>query len=458
MSGELANAPALSKPQEAGPGHWFARLCQVHPGEWVIVGWSWLYIFSILSSYYVMRPIRDQMGISGGIENLPWLFTGTLVGMVVLNIPFGYLVKRLPRVRFIPVTYRFFGANILLFALALHVASPEQAIWIGRSFFIWLSVFNLFVVSIFWQAVVDVFSHEQGKRLFGLIAAGATLGAIAGSATTAMLARSVPTSLLLLGAAVLLEVAVFSVKQLSRMSDRLNRVPLEQSGEHPVGGRALAGITHALKSRYLLNVSLFLLLFSITATFLYFEQVGITARAFPDRAAQTTFFATVDLLVNVLTLAIQLFLTGRIVRIFGVGLALASLPLLSVFGFAALVYAPTVIAIVAFQVLRRAGNFGVARPTREVLFTVLPREDRYKAKSFIDTVVYRLGDQVGAWAYALVGALGWGSRALPLVAIPISLVWLVNAIWLGRRQEQLAAEQAADNRVCAEGVEWARTS
>lgn len=145
-------------------------------------------------------------------------------------------------------------------------------------------------------------------------------------------------------------------------------------------------------------------------------------------------------------------------RIFGVGLALASLPLLSVFGFAALVYAPTVIAIVAFQVLRRAGNFGVARPTREVLFTVLPREDRYKAKSFIDTVVYRLGDQVGAWAYALVGALGWGSRALPLVAIPISLVWLVNAIWLGRRQEQLAAEQAADNRVCAEGVEWARTS
>jgi AAA family ATP:ADP antiporter len=458
VSGGFSGAPASSAPAEAGRRHWLVRVCDVRPGEWTVVGWSWLYIFAVLSSYYVMRPIRDQMGISGGIENLPWLFTGTLVGMVLLNIPFGYLVKRLPRVRFIPLTYRFFALNILLFALALHLAAPEQAIWIGRAFFIWLSVFNLFVVSIFWQAVVDVFSHEQGKRLFGFIAAGATLGAISGSATTAVLARSVPTSVLLVAAAVLLELAVFSVKRLSRISDRLNRVPVDQSGEHPVGGSALAGITHALRSPYLLNVSLFLLLFSITATFLYFEQVGITARAFPDRAAQTQFFATVDLLVNALTLAIQLFLTGRIVRIFGVGLALASLPLLSIFGFAALVYAPTVAAVVGFQVLRRAGNFGVARPTREVLFTVLPREDRYKAKSFIDTVVYRLGDQVGAWAYALVGALGWGSRALPLVAIPISFIWLANAIWLGRRQEQLASEQLPRHPVDEARIRWAPTA
>jgi AAA family ATP:ADP antiporter len=456
VSQEALATPKSASSEDAGPLRGLRNLVQIEAHEWPVVGWSWLYIFSILSSYYVMRPIRDQMGISGGLENLPWLFTGTLVGMVVLNVPFGYLVKRLPRVRFIPITYRVFAVNILVFAVALYLADPAQTVWIGRAFFIWLSVFNLFVVSIFWQAVVDVFSHEQGKRLFGFIAAGATLGAICGSATTAVLARSVPTAALLVGAAVLLEVGVVSVTRLSRLSDRLNRVPLSESGERPLGGSAFAGITHALGSPYLLNVCLFMLLLSITATFLYFEQVGITAKAFPDRASQTTFFATVDLVVNLLTLAIQLFLTGRIVRLFGVGLALASLPLLSIFGFAALAYAPTVGAVVAFQVLRRAGNFGVARPTREVLFTVLPREDRYKAKSFIDTVVYRLGDQAGAWAYALVGVVGLSSTALPLLAIPISCVWLANSMWLGRRQERLAAEQPA--RIVATSDEWARAS
>src|SRR5947199_3516661 len=201
------------------------RLFQVRRSELPVVGWSWLYIFSILSSYYVMRPIREQMGVSGGIENLPWLFTATLVAMILLNVPFGYLVKRLPRVRFIPITYRFFTANILLFALALHLADREQAVWIGRFFFVWLSVFNLFVVSIFWQTIVDVFSSEQGKRLFGFIAAGATIGAIVGSAATALLARSVPTWALLVGAALLLEIAVFSARRLSRLSDRVYHKP-----------------------------------------------------------------------------------------------------------------------------------------------------------------------------------------------------------------------------------------
>ena len=419
------------------------RVFQVRRPELPVLAWSWLYIFSILSSYYVMRPIREQMGVSGGIENLPWLFTATLVAMILLNVPFGYLVKRLPRVRFIPITYRFFTANILLFALALHLADREQAVWIGRFFFVWLSVFNLFVVSIFWQTIVDVFSSEQGKRLFGFIAAGATIGAIVGSGATALLARTVPTWGLLLGAALLLEVAVFSARRLSRVSDALAHKPLSQSGEQAIGGSTFAGLMHVMKSPYLLNVSLFLLLFSITSTFLYFEQVGVAAKAFPDRGAQTRFFATVDLAVNVLTLLIQLFLTGRVVRLFGVGLALASLPLLSIVGFATLVYAPTVMAVVAFQVLRRAGNFGIARPTREVLFTVLPREDRYKSKSVIDTVVYRLGDQAGAWSYALVGFLGWGASALPILAIPISAVWLGNAIWLGRRQEDMAANAPA---------------
>lgn len=418
------------------------RFIEIRPHEVPVVGWCWLYIFSVLSSYYIMRPIRDQAGVAGGVSNLQWLFTGTLVGMLLLNVPFAYLVKTLPRRRFIAITYRFFAANILLFAALLHWSDAAQTIWVGRMFFIWVSVFNLFVVSVFWQMNVDLWNPEQAKRLFGLIAAGATIGAIVGSGLTASLARHVSPGFLLLGAAVLLEIAVFSVGRLSRLSPSLRRHPVAGRAEAPIGGSVFAGITHALGSRYLLNVGVFLFLFAITSTFLYFQQAGIVSRSFSDRGAQTAFFATVDLLVNVLTLVVQLFLTGRIVLVLGVGLTLGLLPALTVVGFGALALLPTITAVAVFQVLRRAADYAIARPTREVLFTVVPREDRYKAKSFIDTVVYRGGDQVGAWSVALLRGLGLGPVEVSLAAIPVAAVWLLNGLWLGRRQERLAARQA----------------
>ncbi|MBV9785991.1 MAG: MFS transporter [Acidisphaera sp.] len=415
----------------------------VRPEEVAALGWSWLYIFALLSSYYIMRPIRDQMGIAGGVNNLQWLFTGTLAGMLLLNLPYAWLVRTLPRIRFISITYRFFAANILVFALALHLATGAQAVWLGRLFFIWTSVYNLFVVSVFWAMIVDVFNSEQGKRLFGFIAAGATIGAIFGSGVTASLAEHVAPTYLLLGAAVLLEVAVLGVRHLSRISDALRADPRTRTaGDRPVGGGVLAGITHAFGSRYLVNVSVFMLLFSITSTLLYFQQASIVNASFHTRGAQTEFFATIDLAVNVLTLGVQLFLTGRIVRWLGVGITLALLPGVSVIGFGALAMLPTLSAVVPFQVLRRAGNFAVARPTREVLFTVVPREDRYKAKNFIDTVIYRTGDQVGAWSYALLTALGWGMTRTAVMAVPLSAIWLLVGLWLGHRQEVLAASEA----------------
>ena len=333
----------------------------------------------------------------------------------------------------------------MLFALALHWSGPESAIWVGRVFFIWTSVFNLFVVSVFWAMIVDLFNSEQGKRLFGFIAAGATVGAIIGSAVTASLARYVSELWLLIGAAILLETAVFCVGRLSRMSASLNQRPDPGRTDQVVGGGVLAGITHAFKSPYLVNVSVFLLLFAITSTFLYFEQAAIVSSTLRGRSAQTAFFATIDLAVNVLTLIVQLFMTGRIVRSLGLGVTLALLPGFSILGFGALAAVPSLASVVPFQVLRRAGNFAIARPAREVLFTVVPREDRYKAKSFIDTVIYRLGDQVGAWSFTLLGALGWGTQSA-LVAIPLSAVWLGNALWLGRRQDVLALRQAAAAR------------
>ncbi len=403
-----------------------------------------------------MRPIRDEMGVAGGVNNLQWLFTGTLVGMLLVNLPFAWLVKNLPRSRFIPITYRFFAVNIVLFAVALHFATNAQAVWIGRLFFIWVSVYNLFVVSVFWQMNVDLFSSEQGKRLFGCIAAGATVGAMVGSAVTATLALYVTPIVLLLGAAVLLEVAVFSVGRLSRLSPTLHRDPRagrerpeerviggrEQPEERVIGGGVIGGIAHALRSPYLLNVSLFMLLYSITSTVLYFQQAGIVSHSIPARGAQIAFFAKVDLMVDVLTLVSQVFLTGRVLLACGVAVTLALLPALSIIGFGALALFPTIGAVVAFQVLRRAGNFAITRPTREVLFTVVSREDRFKAKSFIDTFVYRLGDQVGAWSSALLTVLGGGTSVAAIVAIPLSCLWLGNSLWLGRRQEKVAAAEA----------------
>ena len=436
----LADAPPHS---DSAFYRFLNKIIDVRPSEVPALAWSWLYIFSLLSSYYIMRPIRDQMGVAGGVNNLQWLFTGTLIGMLVLNLPFSWLVQTFPREKFIAISYRFFAANILLFALALYAATPEQTIWVGRIFFIWTSVFNLFVVSIFWQMIVDVFTSEQGKRLFGFIAAGATLGAISGSAFTVSTVEHMAPGYLMVGAAIMLEVAVFCVRRLSRLSASLSERPAAEQTETPIGGTLLSGFRDALSSGYLLNVSLFLLLYAVTSTFLYFQQAAVVSHSFASRAAQTQFFASVDLGVNMLTLVVQLFLTGRILKRFGVGTTLSLLPVFSVIGFGAVAMIPTLASVVGFQLIRRAGNFAIARPTREVLFTVLPREDRYKAKSFIDTAVYRLGDQLGAWSFALLTTFGLGLTQVSVVAAAVSGCWLANSWWLGRRQEVLARQQEA---------------
>ena len=442
MSGEPVGGSSAAEPD--GFAHRIvSRIIGVRPAESRALLWAWLYIFSVLFSYYILRPIRDEMGVAGGVENLQWLFTGTLLGMIAVNPPFAALVARLPRVKFIAISYRFFLANLLVFAILLYVATAEQNIWIGRLFFIWASVFNLFVVSVFWALMVDVFNAEQGKRLFGFIAAGATLGGIVGSSVTAALATEVPATYLLLGSALLLEAAVFCVGRLSRLSGALHRIPVRRD-ETPIGGSSLSGFKHALGSPYLVQVGVYILLFAVTSTFLYFQQAEIARQSFADRGARTAFFARVDLWVNILTLGAQLFLTARLLRWLGVAVTLGALPLISILGFGTLALAPTIAVLVFYQVIRRAGNFAFARPAREVLFTVVPREDKYKAKSFIDTVIYRLGDQVGAWSYAGLGLLGLATTGIAVAAVPISLVWLLNALWLGRKQNSLEMKQTAE--------------
>jgi AAA family ATP:ADP antiporter len=433
----------VSSASSAEPGTFF-RLLQkvvaVRREELPAVGWCWVYAFALLAANYILTPIRDQMGVAGGVRNLPWLFVGTLVGTILLNVPFGWLVKKLPRSRFIPLTYRFFAVMLLLFGLAMHFATKDQSVWVGRLFFIWVSVTNLFAISVFWQLNVDLFSPAQGKRLFGFIAAGATIGAIVGSAYIGILARQVPPIALLISAALLFEVAVFCVGRLGRLSPALHRRSAgeEKTGEKPVGGGVLAGIYHAVRSPYLLGISAFLLLYSVTSTFVYSQQAAIVSHDLTSRAAQTVFFSNVNFGVNTVALVLQLFFTGRIVLTLGVALALAILPVITMGGFAALAMSPTLTVIAVFQVVRRGVEYAVTRPAREVIYTVVSREDRYKSKGFIDTFVYRLGDQVGIWSSTLFGSVG--AIAAPIAAIGVAVVWLVTALWLGNEQKKREAD------------------
>jgi AAA family ATP:ADP antiporter len=348
-------------------------------------------------------------------------------------------VARYPRRVFVPFANRFFAANLLLFFALFRLLPAQDLPWAGRVFFVWTSVFNLFVVSVFWSFMADVFTTVQGKRLFGFIGFGGTLGGIAGSAATASLAPVIGPVNLLLISMVLLELSTLAVRRLSSLS-RVWAAGRSRSSDNDavIGGGTFTGIREALSNPYLLGICAYMLLFTIGSTILYFQQAAIADRAYTDPGLRTAFFARIDLAVNVLTLATQMFLTGRIVKALGVPLTLTLLPALSVIGFLVLGAAPTVAAFVAFQVLRRAGEFAIARPTREVLYTVMSREDKYKAKNFIDTFIYRAGDQIGAWTMAGLAAIGLSVATVSYAAAPLSLVWLGIGWWLGKQQEARA--------------------
>ncbi|KGO90964.1 NTP/NDP exchange transporter [Flavobacterium subsaxonicum] len=419
------------------------HIVDVKKNELAAVCWAFLYIFVLFIAYYVMRPIRDELGVAGGVDNLSWLFTGTLIAMVALNPLYAYATKRWPREKFIAITYRFFIANLIVFFILLGNATPEQQVWIGRAFFIWVSVFNLFVVSVYWSVVVDVFDAEQGKRLFSFLAAGATLGGIAGSALTTGLVEHLGQKNLLLLAAVLLEIAILAARKLSRLNVQEHKEMETAIASKSIGGSLFSGFTHTLRSPYLMGISAFILLNSVTSTFLYFQQAEIAEANFTDRAARTAFFANIDLWVNALTLVFQLYLAGKLLKSTSVTLVLCSLPFISIIGFTTLALIPSITLLVIVQVARRVSNFGLSRPTREILFTSISREDRYKAKNFIDTVVYRGGDQVGSWSYTGLGALGLGIAGISIAAVPISIIWLSVSYWLGSKHSKIIAMSTA---------------
>ena len=421
----------------------FGKIVDVNPEEIRALWLGFTFFFVVLAGYYVIRPVRDNIGASYS-ENLWWMFTVVLLTMLVANALFSAIVARMSRRRFIPIAYRFFISNLIIFFVLMQFAPPGKRPWIDICFFVWVSVFNLFATAVFWGFMTDLFTNEQGKRLFGFIAVGGSLGGILGPIITASLVHRVSTGVLLLICAAMLEIAAQSVRFFPaefRRDDSKSAQNEAATAEKPIGGRFWDGVTHICRSPYLFGLLVFIMLYTLTSTWAYFQQSELTKIGFVDRAARTAFFAKLDLSVNTLTLLLQIFVTGRLMKFLGVTVTLLFMPVLSLFGFAAMGLVPVLTVLAVFQVARRASTFAFMRPAREVLFTVLRREDKYKAKSFIDTFGYRCGDQFGAWSYGGMHALGLSLSAISYIAVPVVACWCALGIWLGRKQRTLADAQ-----------------
>lgn len=401
--------------------------------------WGTAYGFLIMFSYYILRAVRDEIS-SADRGNLQILWTAVFFVMLLAVPLYSWMASRWSRGVFVPLANRFFIACLVAFWLCL-VFLPESARpWIDRVFYVWTSVFALFVVTIFWGFMSDCFDNSQGKRLFAFIAVGSSIGGMAGSSVTAVLAELVPTFSLLLLACIPLELASWCAGVLHRRFATGN-VRAEGEAGRAIQGDAWSGMKAVFASPYLLGIAAFIALMTFVSTMLYFQQAYLVAEAFADRGERTAFFAKIDLVVNILTVLLQVYVTARIVKWLGVGLALALVPFAMTAGFLGLGLYPTLAVLVAVQVVYRAGRYGISKPAREMLWTVLSREEKYKAKPFLDAAVYRGGDLVSGWIYAGLAAVGLTVGAIALVAAPVAGLWLVLGWKLGRREEVLAAEQ-----------------
>lgn len=421
------------------------RLTRARRDELPAALWAFVCFFALLAAYYVLRPLRDEMGLQLGPALLQRLFSAVFVTMLVLVPVFGWLTRRFARKRLLPWLYGFFIVNLLAFHEVL-LFGGSQAPGVAQAFFVWVSVFNLFAVSLFWSLMADLFDTEQAKRLVGFVAAGGTAGALTGPVLTLALVGLLGPKGLVLVSATLLGVCIVAIVQLRRWAARHPRSAADGHGEQPFRGSVWSGLRDVGRSRYLLGIASFLLCYSLLSTFLYFTQADLVPRLISDSAQRTRLLAGIDLAVNLLALGVQLLAFGALAQRLGVRWLLVAMPTVSVLGFAALAFAPAGAALavlVAFGILRRAGEYAVSKPARETLFNVLPADQQYRAKNTIDTLVHRTGDTASAWLIDGLRGLGLSGATLVALAVPASAVWWATGWWVGRRAHQLASSPGA---------------
>jgi AAA family ATP:ADP antiporter len=398
-----------------------------------------LFFFFVLSALMVVRPAREALGMQRGIEAIRWLFFGTLFVTLLVNPIFGWLVSRFKRQVFISTTYLFFATGLLVFYLLL-VLSPTHVGQIsGQVFYVWFSVFNLFATMLFWALMTDSFTKDQSERLFGAISLGGTLGAIFGPWLASQLAKPYGTASLLLVAAGFLVLATLCTWWMSTLRKSLHShetittsdTQIDSALNNPIGGNAWAGLGAVLRSPFLLGISAYVLILAVVATLLYFTRLQMVAALALDTDTRTETFARIDFYTQVATFILQGFLTSHLIKRFGIAFTMALLPLTVIFGFVGLAVVGSLAALIAAEASFKAVQRGVMRPARETLFTNTAREERYKAKAFIDTFVYRGGDALGAQTEGLLKSLGMGLAGLAWFAVPLAVVWMALGLWLG---------------------------
>lgn len=395
----------------------------------------------LFTGYFMLRPVRESMGIAGGVEHLQWLFTANLIGTLAVVPAYAWVAARLPRTQLAVGVHGFFCVNLLLFAGLFQMAGED--VRVARAFYVWLSIYNLMVVSVTWSLMTDVFDARQARRLFGFLAAGASVGGLLGPAASVVLAGALGEAGLVLLAAALLGVALACNTTLLRWRAKVRGTDIsgacrDDDARAPIGGNALAGFTEILTSRYLLAVAGFVLLLAATTTLLYIEQMRLVAEWFPDRTAQIRVFGLFDVAVQAGALLLQLFVTGRAIGTLGLGAWLAIVPMLVCVGFVALASSPGFAMLAVLVVIRRIGEYAFIRPGRELLFASLDVRTRYRAKTVIDTAVYRAGDAASAWCRSIVDLLGQGTALVAVIGAVCALVWAALGWSVGRHADRLS--------------------
>ena len=400
--------------------------------------------FLLLASYYILRPVRDTIATDFGADKLQLLFTGTFIGTLIASPLYGWLTARVRLNRLLPGVFWFWLINVLLFQVLFRFAPDNR--WIGGAYYVWFSTVNLFMISVFWTLMSDLFVASQATRLFALIAAGGTLGAIAGPLVIRFVVRATGLGGLLLIAAAGFLGVIALVHLLMREKERMRRIDgigQPTTLDHGLTGGALDGLRELLRSPYSRRQAAFFFLMTWVNTVAYFMQTDVIAQAFSEEAARAVAVIDISLIVNVLAAVILLFGLGRYVHRFGVTAGLILNPIIMVVAFIAVALSPALLMIQALQVIRQASQYAIARPSREICFTVVPQVDRYKTKNVIDTVVYRFGDLSGAWMETALRASGLRVIGSAAAGVGVSLVWGLAALMLGRRFEVLRARQEA---------------
>jgi AAA family ATP:ADP antiporter len=408
--------------------------------EYVAVAWSFAYFFCILSSYYIVRPVRETMAVGSGPQTIPSLFIGTFFAMIIATSVFGWVASRFPRRVFLPWVYLFFSANIAIFWLLFTQAvdSGNSTVWLGRAYFVWVGVFNLFVVSVFWSFMADIYTREQGRRLFGFISSGGSIGALLGGIATSSIVTTIGTHNLLPIAGGLLLLSLICITRLRRwvVSEHEDEINQTAASDKPLGGNTFAGITHMLSSRYFGAIALISVIASTLGAALYMFAAELVAVEIPNPDEQTRFFSNMNVAANLLTVIFQAFAVKQVVQRFGIGRALVLMPIVSAIGFTLLAMDPTLSVVAILTVARRAVGFGFSKPGTDMLYSVVTPEEKYKTKNFIDTAVYRGGDVIGTWLIRSMSALG--IAGISLVLVPIAIFWAFVSLWLGRAYKHKA--------------------